>query len=501
MNKIFLASILAVAGLTANAQNAYDAANFTQTDLNGSARYVGMGGALNALGGDISVMSSNPAATGLYRRSDIGLSLGGQITGQDAQLSGDRSKFSFDQAGAVFAFQVDNSGNGLQYVNIGVNYRKNRNYLGNIFTNVNHLNNTYSQTYQIADLANDNDYYQPDNWGLLADMGAPFYEYNEAKDEWEMKHDGVIGEDEEGYFGLPAQDANYRRHTYGSNNEYDVNLSFNVSDKFYFGATLGIYDLDFSRESFYEELGVDGVYYDFTNWYRTLGTGFDLKLGFICRPIEESPFRFGIAINTPTWYRMTDANGSELYMNDQYICDRSSDTYDYRLRTPWRFNLSLGHTFGKKVAVGAEYELTDFGSARYNSVDWQDRQYMKDKNTMSIKPSLKAQHTLKLGVEYKPVSNFALRAGYNYLSSPYKNDAYKTILYFEPSTETDFTNWKGMNRVTCGMGYSWKGGYVDLAYQYQCQKGDFYAFDDIDLKATTIKDSRSQIVATLGFRF
>ena len=139
MNKIFLASILAVAGLTANAQNAYDAANFTQTDLNGSARYVGMGGALNALGGDISVMSSNPAATGLYRRSDIGLSLGGQITGQDAQLSGDRSKFSFDQAGAVFAFQVDNSGNGLQYVNIGVNYRKNRNYLGNIFTNVNHL--------------------------------------------------------------------------------------------------------------------------------------------------------------------------------------------------------------------------------------------------------------------------------------------------------------------------------------------------------------------------
>ena len=37
--------------------------------------------------------------------------------------------------------------------------------------------------------------------------------------------------------------------------------------------------------------------------------------------------------------------------------------------------------------------------------------------------------------------------------------------------------------------------------QLQSQKGDFYAFDDVDLKPTEIKNNRSQVMATLGFRF
>lgn len=35
-------------------QTIYDGAKFTQKDLNGTARFVGMGGAMAALGGDIS---------------------------------------------------------------------------------------------------------------------------------------------------------------------------------------------------------------------------------------------------------------------------------------------------------------------------------------------------------------------------------------------------------------------------------------------------------------
>ena len=46
--------IIAVATLlssVANAQTIYDAAKFTGKDLNGTARFVGMGGAMGALGG------------------------------------------------------------------------------------------------------------------------------------------------------------------------------------------------------------------------------------------------------------------------------------------------------------------------------------------------------------------------------------------------------------------------------------------------------------------
>ena len=64
--------MMAVCGLmlamAANAQNAYDAERVLSNDLNGTARFVGMGGAMGALGGDMSVMGTNPAGIGIFRR-------------------------------------------------------------------------------------------------------------------------------------------------------------------------------------------------------------------------------------------------------------------------------------------------------------------------------------------------------------------------------------------------------------------------------------------------
>ena len=60
--------LLAASLLTmpAFAQETYENSRIADTDLNGTARYVGMGGALEALGADLSTMSSNPAGIGLY---------------------------------------------------------------------------------------------------------------------------------------------------------------------------------------------------------------------------------------------------------------------------------------------------------------------------------------------------------------------------------------------------------------------------------------------------
>lgn len=492
MKKIILSTLISALAITASAQSAYDAGNAIQSDLNGTARYVGMGGALNALGADISLMSANPAGTALYRKSDISFTASDLISDEKGQLGHDRSRMSFDQAGVLFAFQLDNSGRGLQYVNFGVNYRKNRNHFGNDFVNVQNLDNTFSQTFQIADLANASANYG--YWGLLADIATP------TDVDAQNAHDGIVGEDEQGYYGIAAQDANYRRYSYGSNIEADINISFNSSDRFYYGLSVGIYDFDYNRESFYEELGVDQHYYDFSNWYKTSGTGVDIKFGFIFRPIEDSPFRLGVNITTPTWYNLTDANGATLYLDDEYVASGNSGDYDYKFRTPWKFNLSLGHTFGTNLAIGAEYEFSDYASSRYTAIDYADDQYFREINE-TIKNTLKGQHTLKLGLEYKPVEPFSIRLGYNYVSSAYDKKGYKTILYTEPFTDTDFTNWGAINRVTFGLGYRWRSGYIDMAYQYQAQKGDFYAFDDVDLVPTEIKNNRSQILATLGFRF
>ena len=67
---------LLVAAAPISAQTVYDAAKITGKDLNGTARFVGMGGAMGALGGDISTIGTNPAGIGIYRSNDFMTSFG-----------------------------------------------------------------------------------------------------------------------------------------------------------------------------------------------------------------------------------------------------------------------------------------------------------------------------------------------------------------------------------------------------------------------------------------
>lgn len=69
--KINIAALALIMVASASAQTIYDGAKFTQKDLNGTARFVGMGGAMGALGGDISTMGTNPAGISIYRSNDI----------------------------------------------------------------------------------------------------------------------------------------------------------------------------------------------------------------------------------------------------------------------------------------------------------------------------------------------------------------------------------------------------------------------------------------------
>ena len=70
--------ILIIAGIlflfsAGEAQNEVDALRFSQHYPVGTARSVGLGGAVGALGGDFTSLSVNPAGIGLYRQSEINL--------------------------------------------------------------------------------------------------------------------------------------------------------------------------------------------------------------------------------------------------------------------------------------------------------------------------------------------------------------------------------------------------------------------------------------------
>ena len=67
-----------------------------------------------------------------------------------------------------------------------------------------------------------------------------------------------------------------------------------------------------------------------------------------------------------------------------------------------------------------------------------------------------------------------------------------------------------INRFTCGLGWHGKSFYVDLAYQYQAQKGDLYFFQvpvnsteyrTNALKPQKIDLNRHNVLLTFGLKF
>ena len=121
-------SVLALCGGTAFSQSQLDAFKYSQTELNGTARYLGMGGAFGALGGDISTIGTNPAGIGIYRSNDIVASFGYSITDVESKYGGQtfnmgKNRWNFDNAGVVFSTKVGNV-TSLRYVNFAFNYQR-----------------------------------------------------------------------------------------------------------------------------------------------------------------------------------------------------------------------------------------------------------------------------------------------------------------------------------------------------------------------------------------
>ena len=72
MKKGILTFAIIIAVIAANAQNERDAYRYSQDGTFGTARYMSLAGSMGAFGADFSLLSqSNPAAIGLYKRSEF----------------------------------------------------------------------------------------------------------------------------------------------------------------------------------------------------------------------------------------------------------------------------------------------------------------------------------------------------------------------------------------------------------------------------------------------
>lgn len=516
MKKIQILALLAMMAVAMQAQDnvnldTYAGAQLTTEDLNGTARYVGMGGAMEALGADISTMGTNPAGIGLFRKSQVSGSFGVLVQegGKNFQ-DGSKLNVSFDQIGVVLATRVGPT----NYVNFGFNFHKSRNFNYVLSAAAASINGSSQnrQTY-IKGRRGDLDTYwgesQIDNLYLesgLMDDGAGNIGFIDGTGyEFDRAHTGYIG-------------------------EYDFNLSGNINNRVYLGLTVGIKDVRYNSYSeYFERLAPLTVGAPtevlMTDDQRITGTGVDIKVGAIIRPIEESPFRFGLYVASPTWYSLYSNNTTR-------IGDVRQIGYDVKFdfSTPWKFGVSLGHTIGNEYAFGLTYEYADYSTNEMKAItdsyyDW-DGYYHENtsvdqdmkRNTQQV---LRGVHLLKIGAEKRLDEHSSVRIGYNFVSPMYKSSGVRDQTINSPgvymASTTDYVNWGTTHRLTAGYGFTWDKLRLDIAYQYSIRKGDFYPYmnglsvgedKDNNLPALTneagavsVKDSRHQLLCTVNYTF
>lgn len=530
MKKVIIAVLSMVVVLPTTAQDTYESARLLGSDLNGTARYVGIGGAMDALGADISTISTNPAGIGLFRHSTANVSFG-FVSQQDAKkFDGlNKTNMSFDQAGFVYSSKISNS----SFINFAFNYHKSRNF-DQILSVDDHVVNGSSNglTYEkwrkkCYDLDFDRDGYAFGYDFRNPDMRSKSYSQID-----DLNANGLYmaGKDELGpYMAYNEADLfNFDRSHRGWISDFDFNISGNHNDRFYWGFTVGVKDVHYNGYSEYmerlnriDEQGslVDAGTVTYGDERKIKGTGYDIKAGIIVRPIEDSPFRFGLSVSTPTWYKLTTTNYTEMLNRTYYAENPNGDTfsvyeeYDFHYNTPWKFGASIGHTFGTNVALGLGYEYSDYGASNNRVIDGYDNYNNAGSSTdenmkRNTEQVLKGVHTLKAGVEIKPDPALAIRFGANYVTAAYDKNGFRNMMLYSNgvmyASTTDYTNWKDTYRITCGIGYKIGGLALDLAYQYSATNGEFHPFQPYE-NATganvDVSNKRHQLLLTLGYTF
>ena len=543
MKKIFFsACLLSLFMVYAHAQETYENTKLIDNDLNGTARYVGMGGAMEALGADISVINSNPAGIGLFRRSSGSVSFG--LVSQDGASSfkyGNKTNASFDQAGFVYSMRDGRR----TFINFGFNYHKSKNfdYILNAASGLNGASQ-HKLSYMKA-LANEN------NLDKTSSGWRGKFAYTSQLDN--LYYNTLMMTSSDGFFYNDASRYEFGRAETGYIGEYNFNTSANVNDRVYLGVTIGIHDVHYTGHSLYSEALVNlnnQTAGDITvnDERRITGTGYNASFGIIFRPVDASPFRIGLSVTTPTWYDLKTSNYTYLINNTKadgggklqgdYPNYTTGESYEFKLFTPWKFGVSLGHTVGNYLALGASYEYADYSRLDTRVNDGYDVDYWGDvyEHSSSDEPmnrhtreTLKAVSTLKIGAEAKVMPNLAVRAGYNYVSPMFKKEGYKDgnidSYGSNYSSATDYTNWEATNRYTVGVGYTLGKMSFDLAYQYAQTNGKFHPFADSYLdytypgqdsngndvtmtesldnyaNAVKVSNKRNQLLLTLTYRF
>ena len=427
----------------------------------GTARYSAMAGSMGALGGDASVLNTNPAGLGVFITDDVSASLAINSNKSTASLAGkstsqNTSKVTLGSTNGVLSFQTKEN-SAWKFVNVGINY----------------------VTQNVSDKLQ-----SPGNANITIGQSSTNPNI----------FDGHLYE------------------TIGHRSKLNLGIGGNYDNKIYIGAAVNFSSVNIEQ---YDEVKVSSTSTRTSKYltkqntpYIEEGDGFSLSLGVIGK--LSNAVRLGAAIESPTWYSIDreynyyGLNGSILSINGY--------TENRTFRTPTKLTLSGAFIPNKHFAFNVDYRV-DLGKPNFGggAADVQLNNFYES--------TYKAQHEVRIGGEYR-IKSFRVRGGYAFTTSPFKDH---TETMFDNNANVvsgKLSNYiVGKTQVISGgIGYDCKMFYIDASYQHRTHEHNnpFYAGSyfnrDWDGSSgnnsastasivSNAKNQKGQLILTLGWKF
>ncbi|MBK7173368.1 MAG: hypothetical protein IPH84_09050 [Bacteroidales bacterium] len=490
MKKIIFLLAVTFLSVSSIAQDANDALRYSLISYSGTARFMGLSGAYGALGADFSSLSQNPAGIALYRKSEFMITPGFYGASSEADYFGEkksdfRNNLTLGNLGMVFASSLnENNEDGfLKGLQFGFGMNRMNTFSNSILVEGFNTNSSLLGYYE--DLANNGG--NPTNADQL-DEFSTLLAYNSNLMVFDS---GSVNNPAHYWVDMPDGNVLQRKTIQTSGNTREMMLSggANFGNKLYLGLSLSFPSIRYEEESNFSEQDSKHLSsnadpdYNFDAAKRsqnllTKGNGFNLKFGFILKPVEF--IRIGGAFHTPTSYNLTDEWSTKMVSyfenGSTYSSDSRVGVYDYRINTPMRAIGSLAIVIGKYGFLTADYEFVDYSTAKLRSNDWE---YF-DENE-SIKSTLGSANNLRFGAEIK-YHVLAFRVGSSFYGSPYKDE----------------TTRGARMGYSAGLGLREKNYFLDFAFNHQVSKDNLYLYGT-SFAENTVKSNQFQM--TLGFRF
>jgi hypothetical protein len=513
--------ILSIFSAFAQTQTAYDALIASSDELSGTARFMAVGGAMGALGGDASTIFYNPAGIGIYRSSELTVSANihwdnTSMINSNSTSHGYNTRTNIDLQNVAYVgtWTFEENKNLLNF-NLGIAYNQSErferegHYHGNQPHSYTQWVAAMTDNIPVGSLTEEFDHVNPAYYNssipwtsvIAFDSYLTDTKFNFRDDKYTSLYNWTNSSSVNQYIKFEEL---------GSSNDFALAFGGNFNNLVYWGMTFECDYTTYCKNTTLQETFADGSKYTLNNMYSLEATGFTYKIGLIVKP--TSWLRIGGAFHTPTAFVLKDYSTSTCAYNVYDIGGErrmglnevpAGEKGSARITGPLKAIGSLGFVLGHYGFIGIDYQYENTAGINGNENQIRDL-YSND---------LRDRHTIRAGIEVKPIGDLSLRIGGGYSTPGMNANMNRGYYYNDMRTDVDYYNETESYNITAGIGYRIGRHAIDLAYVYQVNTADYYPyapsytkydgslFQLNNFEPIGLRSVRNQLILTYNVRF